>query len=106
MNIAVKSTDDAVVRRYVLVIKDDQSWAHLSHDARFYCEGLGRTDNEARKIGFWSFVDGFIAPEALANSNLTECKFRRAGSFERVGRYLGSVMQRSDQDNGERDRVE
>lgn len=106
MNIAVKSTDGTVARRYVLVIKDDHSWAHLSHEARFYCDGLGTTDNEARKIGFWSFVDGFIAPEVLANSNLTECKFRRSGSFERVGRYLGSVMQRSDQDHDERDRIE
>lgn len=106
MNIAVKSTDDTATRRYVLVFKNDHSWAHLSHAGRFYCEGLGNTDNEGRTIGFWSFVDGFIAPESLANSSLTEFKFRRSGSFERVGRYLGSVMQKSEQECDERDRVE
>jgi len=103
MNIALKSTNSDPARRYILVFKDDRSWNHQSDDTRFLCKGLGASNGEARMIGFWSFVDGFVAPESLAFNELSDCKFRRAGSFERVGRYLGAVMQQADHGNDERD---
>lgn len=106
MNIVSKPTEQKRSRHYVVLHHVSRKADYDLRVHKFRCEELGEDNWEARKLGFLTFVDAFISPESLATGPLSTCTFDRAGSFEKVGRYLGTVMKRTDESNGKRDLVE
>ncbi|QQN75033.1 hypothetical protein [Croceicoccus sp. YJ47] len=58
------------------------------------CETWGKSNSDARVMGFFSVFDSFIAPESLATWELGEVEFERVRCFQKVGKYISAAMER------------
>lgn len=92
-----KLSDRIVILREPFPTRERRK-GHAPVRASFTCDSLGRSNKEARIIGFKSFLDAFTAPEFVVDSQLAQCDFERIGSFENVGRYIFAAMNSSRQD--------